>query len=141
MTASLFNYGDFALHSGARSDFKIDCDHLTDDDLAVLAVLAANRFEWSYALGIGTGGSRFACALAAYNTKDERNPRMIVDDVLTTGASMEAKRARIEGECFGLVIFARSRPAQWIYPMFQLGMPWSDRPLRVPISKEGSEKK
>jgi len=117
---SLFNFGDFPLHSGGRSNFKIDCDHLTDDDLESLAALAASRYQWSYALGIGTGGSRFACVLAQYNTKDDNDPRVIVDDVLTTGGSMEAERAKIHGESFGLVIFARSQPAEWIRPLFRV---------------------
>lgn len=34
---NLFQHGDFTLHSGARSNFKIDCDALTDEDIDSIA--------------------------------------------------------------------------------------------------------
>lgn len=50
---------------------------------------------------------------------------LIVDDVLTTGRSMEdARRAnsayRHMDDVIGAVIFARAKPAPWIKPVFQM---------------------
>lgn len=37
---NLFKNGNFTLHSGAQSNYKIDCDALTDKDLETLALIA-----------------------------------------------------------------------------------------------------
>ncbi len=139
---SLFRYGEglMQLHSGGGSRFLIDCDQLTEDDLQSLAefyinyVLAMPRtLDFDYAVGIPEGGLRFAAVInAVWENRapaDRRNRdapfRLVVDDVLTTGASMIAGLSPYEG-ARGLVIFDRSvdfpRPlVQHCTALFRLG--------------------
>ena len=133
---TLFTLGEFTSHSGLTLPFKIDCDALTDADLACLADVIANRHAFSRAVGVPRGGLRLAVALQPYI-----NPRltsiMIVDDVLTTGKSMEDTRNELYAEngrrmaagekvsslmgraIFGLVIFARGPCPAWVTPLFR----------------------
>src|SRR5688572_33099410 len=90
---SLFQSGKFHLHSGAVAHWKIDCDALTDDDLATLAEMAApfvlNGF--GSVEGVPKGGLRFARHFSHLRGHTDRV--LIVDDVLTTGKSMEEQRS------------------------------------------------
>lgn len=117
---NLFQLGNFTLHSGATSAWKIDCDALTDDDLAALAVMAAEQLSpFSIVVGVERGGVRFAQAM--HKHVDPDGIVLIVDDVLTTGASMEEIRKRWSDEhTMGLVIFARSQPPGWVTALFQM---------------------
>ena len=119
----LFQLGDFILASGARSEFKIDCDALSDNGLECLAYLLARRCGWfAWAVGVPRGGLRLANAInaGAYYTKHVTNaPTLIVDDVLTTGASMELLRRRFP-KARGGVLFARGPCPDWITPLFRL---------------------
>jgi orotate phosphoribosyltransferase len=116
---SLFNSGDFILHSGKSSNFLIDCDSLTDEDLAALAkVKSQEMVPFSRVIGIANGGTRFAMALMPYAV-DKKAPTLIVDDVLTTGTSMEEMKNKIGGDTIGLVIFARTKPNWWIRSIFE----------------------
>ena len=111
----LFQFGDFTLHSGQRTDWKIDCDALTDSDIETLAKIISQRFRFSRVEGVSTGGLRLAKALENYCSLRER--LLIVDDVLTTGASMEKQRAGREAT--GVVIFARGDCPAWVTALFQ----------------------
>lgn len=119
---SLFQSGDFTLHSGQKSNFKIDCDALTDEDIEHLALQFAWRLRFEEIVGIPRGGLRLAAALEKY--AGIMGPLLIVDDVLTTGASMEAKRQEILAKdpdmpIIGAVIFSRMvPPPSWITPLF-----------------------
>lgn len=116
----LFRRGAFVLHSGATSTFKIDCDALTDDDLDALAGVLCRILPLFQAVeGVPTGGLRIAAALRRFACPHARIPLLIVDDVLTTGASMEAQRAG--RSAIGAVLFSRASdcPA-WITPLFSL---------------------
>lgn len=108
---NLFNYGDFTLHSGGGSTFKIDCDALTDNDLQALARIAVNILPpFGEVYGIPRGGERLAEALKPYATAGDKT-LLIVDDVLTTGASIIGefrKRAVNYQSITSLVIFNRS---------------------------------
>lgn len=106
----------FVSHSGLNLDFKIDCDALSDADIAALAAIIARRVEFGSVLGIPRGGLRLAKALEPYASV---GPRLIVDDVLTTGASMEA--ARMSDADIGVVIFARGPCPDWVTPVFRVG--------------------
>lgn len=89
MSTGLLRAGEFRLHSGAATDFKIDCDALTDEDLDAAAAQLARRVgRFRRAFGVPTGGDRIAAALAPYATGDTLDPLLIVDDVATTGASL-----------------------------------------------------
>lgn len=113
--------GKFKLHSGAESNFKIDCDALTDEDLATIAMLISEKIKFSDVYGIPRGGIRLANCLARHRTSN--SCLLIVDDVLTTGNSMEETKRKLGRlDTLGVVIFARSRCPDWIRPVFQV---WS----------------
>jgi orotate phosphoribosyltransferase len=114
----LFRSGDFTLHSGEHSPFKIDCDGLTGEDWEALAALAAALLPpFSAVYGVPRGGVRFAAALQKHATPGAW-PLLIVDDVLTTGASMEEAQAGAGRPAVGCVVFARGRCPRWVVPLF-----------------------
>ena len=126
---ALFQQGNFELHSGEQSTWKIDCDALTDEDLGTLAriisdylALSAQYSEFGKVVGIPRGGLRLAQALEAYITPG-CPLTLIVDDVLTTGQSMEAVRMFIgREECLGVVLFARNPCPPWVRAVFKFAL-------------------
>lgn len=115
----LFVDGEFISHSGLLLPFKIDCDALTDTDLGTLAVVIWRRIVRFKAVhGVPRGGLRLASMLAQYATASTLAPDLIVDDVLTTGASMESMREALGPNTIGVVIFARGPVPEWIVPLF-----------------------
>jgi orotate phosphoribosyltransferase len=122
----LFQLGDFTLHSGAKSDWKIECNSLTQDDLECLAEMVCQMVgRFSSIEGVPTGGLKLASILASKVCSD--GPHLIVDDVLTTGGSMwEAWYPNVlpaekhpQG-IVGAVVFARGRCPFWVKPLFQM---------------------
>lgn len=114
---SLFRLGNFALHSGQTSAWKIDCDALTDEDWKAVALMFSEILPpFGRILGVETGGLKFAAAMTPYKTRGA--PLLIVDDVLTTGRSME--EVRNGREAIGAVVFARGQCPAWVTPLFQL---------------------
>lgn len=113
---NLFKIGEFTLHSGKKSNFKIDCDALTDDDLETFATLISNNLDWNIVIGVPTGGEALANKLVQYNNPESTNV-LIVDDVLSTGDSMEQYHFE---QSIGVVIFARGPCPDWITPIFQM---------------------
>jgi len=123
---TLFDIGDFTLHSGEKSHWKIDCDALTDDDISVIAMLMHNMIGPATGvkkvIGIPKGGLRLANEFINHVNMRNYGQTVIVDDVLTTGKSMWDMRAKhnlIEDEAVGLVIFARGKCPWWVHPLFQ----------------------
>jgi orotate phosphoribosyltransferase len=122
----LFQTEEFKLNSGIISDFKIDCDHLSDEDLDTLALKIAASIKFHKVFGVPSGGIRLEQALKKYEYKDKPDyPTLIVDDVLTSGGSMERfvetlkNSYKIENYT-GIVIFARKKCPDWIRPIFQM---------------------
>jgi len=123
---NLFKKGEIKLHSGKISDFKIECDALSYDDLDTLAYLVSKKIKFVVVNGVPQGGLKFAEALRKY--KSETGPVLIVDDVLTTGNSMNEERARVskllslnsKKDFKGVVIFARGKCPKWVTPIFQM---------------------
>lgn len=116
MMLPLFLYSviPFVLHSGSETHFKMECDALSDHDWWSLAMAAhESGLRFGSVEGVPRGGERFADALQQFATEGKV---LIVDDVLTTGASMEEQRAG--RDAIGLVLFARARPASWIKAIF-----------------------
>ncbi len=108
---SLFNRGSYSLHSGLKSDYKIDCDALSDGDLETIAFLLYKRLKpFSEMEWIPEGGVRLATKM--WNYRCNKGGLLIVDDVWTTGGSMGAVRGGREAQ--GCVIFARENPASWV---------------------------
>jgi len=78
-------------------------------------VIAARR-PFAAVRSVPRGGDRLAVALAPLATT---GPLLIVDDVLTTGASMEATRREFPNhDCVGVVIFARGPTPAWVRSVF-----------------------
>lgn len=114
--ADLFVSVVFSAHSGGILDWKIECDALTDKDIETLARIIARHMRFSRVVGVPRGGLRLAAALKFYETE---GPFLIVDDVLTTGGSMERVRAEYaDHETIGVVLFTRKQPPDWIKSVF-----------------------
>jgi orotate phosphoribosyltransferase len=118
----LFRLGRFDLHSGQPSDFFIDCDHLTENEIDALAFRASQLVKFSRVVFVPStrggidNGARIAKAMEPYIST---GPTLIVDDVLTTGRSMnEAKK--LYPEAIGLVYFARNKPPAWVRAIFAM---------------------
>ena len=116
----LFIKQDIQLHSGVKSDWKLECDALTDEDIYTLAHLIAKRMVFREVVGVPTGGERLAKALERYKIDNRGLPILIVDDVLTSGGSMEEFRKTIPEFTIGVVIFSRGKCPDWISSLFQM---------------------
>lgn len=113
---ALFQTGNFRLHSGEEASFKIECDALSDLDWAALAKIIVTRIPpFGEVEGVPSGGLQLAAELEVYATE---GPVLIVDDVLTTGASMEEQRAG--RDAIGAVVFARNGCPDWVTPLFTM---------------------
>ena len=130
---NLFQLGEFKLHSGGTSLWKIDCDALSDEDIQTLAVMGKEALGcnvFGEVIGIPRGGLPLAQAMRQFSSPGA--PPLIVDDVLTTGQSMRDKYNEIytSGQRpIGLVIFARTVPPHWVFSILQVCLPAS---FRVP---------
>lgn len=129
---SLFQNKEFISHSGDLLTWKIDTDSLSDEDIETLAFLVGERFGFKKVVSVPSGGDRLAEALKKYE-KEDLWSYLLVDDVLTTGASMEEARQEIyiqdskktfpKTTVMGIVIFSRmwkEEVPDWIYPIFQV---------------------
>lgn len=119
--SNLFEKKTFKMHSGDIGQWKIECDALTDEDLDTLAYMIASKLLFKRVIGVPTGGLRIAKALEKY--KSDEGWCLIVDDVLTTGNSMEqAKNHCMEDKdnIMGIVLFSRGQCPTWVMPVFQL---------------------
>lgn len=112
----MFVRQNFVSHSGLNLDWKIECDDLSNGDIETLAYVISKKVTFGSIYGIPRGGRRLANALQKYCTT---GPRLLVDDVLTTGGSLEAVRQ--PGD-LGVVIFARGPCPDWVIPLFTCGM-------------------
>jgi len=115
----MFQIGEFKLHSGNVSRWKIECDDLTDGDIEAVALMLSERLPKFRrgVIGVPLGGFRLAAAMDQYGSDDPGLPVLIVDDVLTTGRSME--ECHLNG-AIGAVIFARGKCPNWVYPLFEM---------------------
>ena len=123
----------FISHSGILLPFKVECDCFTEEDWDIIADLIGNRIEFNEVHGIPRGGLLLAERLVEYAKPQTKKKRrvLIVDDVLTTGASMQEYYDKLktdETKVKGVVVFARSRshlPA-WVSPVFLLHGEFAD---------------
>lgn len=121
---SLFQQGSFSFSSGQRSTWKVECDQLNKEDWAVLAELAVAILKpFGSVYPVLRGGTPFAIALEPYVTN---GPVLVVDDVYTTGASMERTGmavTQLSGKApLGIVAFARAHYIpRWIRAVWALG--------------------
>lgn len=115
---ALFRNEPLISHAGLKLSFKIECDSLSDSDIETLAVIISQKFVFGKVYGVPRGGLRLSAALEKFKSSSDKI--LIVDDVLTTGTSMEEARRDIGTNSLGVVIFARGAFPSWIYPIFQL---------------------
>ena len=118
MSEGLFQQGTFQLHSGEVSRWKIDCDALTDNDISTLARMIHEHVVFGYVEWVSGGGERLGKAMLKWRNVYS-STLLIVDDVLTTGGSMEVQRAG--RKAVGVVIFARGVCPAWVKPLFAMG--------------------
>jgi len=114
---NLLQLEKITLHSGKISDFKIECDSLTEADWDTLAYLGSRIVgNFSSVYGIPRGGIPFAKAMEKY--VGDMGPHLIVDDVLTTGGNILEVLHNYK-DSIGLVAFARGRawPVKAIFYM------------------------
>lgn len=119
MGTTLFKYVSFTSHSGVDLLWKVDADALMLEDFSTLAKIVASKLVFEAAWGIPNGGIEFANKLNDY--RKSSGPILIVDDVLTTGKSMEEARDMFGSkDTIGVVIFSRGKCPDWITPIWQL---------------------
>ena len=132
----LFKSGDFKSHSGLDLSWKIECDALSDSEwFTIKKMIMEYSPPFREAVGIPEGGVKLGGLLNEHATGDEKDPVCIVDDVLTTGESMEhflnqyqrsgngksgfAHRL-IPYTAIGWVVFARGPCPHWVSALFQM---------------------
>ncbi len=127
---SLFTTGDFRLSSGAASRWKIECDALTGEDIATLAMLIRQMVgPFGSVDGVPSGGLRLQNALRPFVAS--AGPALVVDDVLTTGGSITRFRHQLgqdrqvsileyDQRFVGAVVFARGPLLPWCRALFTL---------------------
>jgi hypothetical protein len=114
----MFVPGPYRSHSGLLLPFKVDCDALTRQDWETLAAFIARRVcPFFQVLGVPQGGLPLQNALRSYQDASSKTT-LIVDDVLTTGASMEEFARDVPGPRVGVVLFARGHCPSWVFPIF-----------------------
>lgn len=121
---TLFLPGPFVLHSGGISYLKVECDAITPEEWAALAkfVMQERNFPpFGFAYGVPRGGLAFAEALAPYGTGSALDDSLVVDDVLTTGASLQHEMSR-RAWSRGLVLFARGPLPPRVSAVWNLGV-------------------
>ncbi len=128
----LFQRKPFKMASGGVARYTIQSAALSDEDIATLAWLISEKGDIRDVYGVTEGGKRLASALKQYVGK--QGVRLIVDDVLTTGGSMEAARVKTGWhDAVGVVIFARGPCPDWVLPIFS--MEWINTEDEFPASR------
>lgn len=120
---NLFRLGEFTLSSGRLSRFKIDCDVLADADLEALALMLSGVVDaFAFAIGVPTGGERLAQALNRKHRMGGSTTLLLVDDVLTTGESLNKMKHLFDSsvKVKGAVLFARGKCPDWVTPLFRM---------------------
>ena len=121
----LFQTTDFKSHSGLDLSWKIECDALQDGEWFTLSKMIMEISPpFSKAVGIPRGGVKLGDLLNIHGTGKRTDPICIVDDVITTGESMNdfkrTKHWREPTEYIGWVVFARTTPPDWVNVLFQM---------------------
>ena len=122
---NLFQSVDFVSHSGLELKWKIECDALSDPEwFTISQMIMEISVPFKEAIGIPRGGTKLGNLLNQYGTGKREDPVLLVDDVLTTGESMnEFKRKRQwrnPVKYIGWVVFARNKCPDWVTALFQM---------------------
>jgi len=123
----LFQKIEFTSHAGLDLKWKIEMDALSHGEWECITQMIMELSPpFREAIGIPRGGSVLGKLLNQHGTGKEEDPICIVDDVLTTGMSMNTYREEMDIErwqkscALGWVVFARVRPPKWIKALFQM---------------------
>lgn len=115
MSQPLFELGKFISHAGNELEWKIECDALSAADWECLAKMISERVQpFGSVYGIPRGGVPLATCLEKYVTE---GPRLVVDDVWTTGKSM---RDVMKDGDIGYVVFARNLVTSPVKALFTM---------------------
>ena len=122
----LFQSVNFKSHSGLNLTWKIEMDALSEQDwFTIKKMIMEITPPFREAVGIPSGGVKLGDLLNEHATGKEGDPICIVDDVLTTGGSMEYflsqyQRNRRPFTAIGWVVFARTQCPPWVTALFQM---------------------
>jgi hypothetical protein len=120
----LFIEEDFKSHAGLDLHWKIEMDALDEAEWKCIArmIMEYQTEPFQAAIGIPRGGLKLSVYLNDYSTQNNNDPYLIVDDVLTTGGSMEEFKKEYfdKNKVFGWVVFSRQRPPDWVRTLFQM---------------------
>ena len=122
----LFQEKDFIGHSGDPLKWKIECEAIFPNEWKCIATMIMEHETRPFcsAIGIPRGGVELGRFLNEYSTQNYDDPYLIVDDVLTTGGSMDefvkSYFRNREPNYFGWVVFARIKPQHWVKALFQM---------------------
>ena len=121
----LFQSVDFKSHSGLDLTWKIEMDTLSDPEwFTICRMIMEYSSPFREAIGIPRGGIKLGNLLNQHGTGKREDPVLLVDDVLTTGESMnEFKRKRQwrnPTKYIGWVVFARNKCPDWVTALFQM---------------------
>tara|TARA_B100000686_G_scaffold252124_1_gene262732 strand:- start:4143 stop:4523 length:381 start_codon:yes stop_codon:yes gene_type:complete len=122
----LFQSVNFKSHSGLNLTWKIEMDALSEQDwFTIKKMIMEITPPFREAVGIPRGGVKLGDLLNEHATGKEGDPICIVDDVLTTGGSMEYfltqyQRNRRPFTAIGWVVFARTQCPPWVKALFQM---------------------
>ena len=135
----LFVEEDFTGHSGGQLHWKIEMDALDEAEWKCIArmIMEYETRPFQAAIGIPRGGLTLSSYLNVYSTQNPEDPYLIVDDVLTTGGSMdEFKEEHFKDKkVVGWVVFSRNRPPDWVNVLFQMPKHWVDDPTKPEYNK------
>lgn len=123
----MFKWKPFKSHAGKPLSWKIECDDLSDEDIDCLAKLVYTKYSYeevSYPSTNSANVINLVSKLERHKSFNADYDYLIVDDVLTTGKSMndiyEHLHTNHGYKIKGVVIFARNECPDWITPIFQL---------------------
>ena len=121
---NLFVEETFVGHSGGTLHWKIEMDVLKDAEWKCIArmIMEHQKDFFQAAIGIPRGGLKLSSYLNEYATQNSKDPYLLVDDVLTTGGSMEQYKEEHlkEKDVIGWVVFARTTSPDWVNVLFQM---------------------
>lgn len=118
----LFQTVDFTSHAGNRLTWKVECDCLSDLEIDWFAERIAEQFSFARVVGIPRGGLRLASALEGFAKPG--HPLLVVDDVWTTGNSMQEFTQTLcapFAPFFQAAMFARKPPDDGTYAVWVFG--------------------
>jgi hypothetical protein len=121
----LFQTVNFKSHAGLDLTWKIEMDALTAPEWYTIKCMILDlSVPFRHAIGIPRGGVKLGQLLNQHGTGIPTDPILIVDDVLTTGSSMEEFKQKeqnfVNSDFIGWVVFARNKPPEWCKALFQM---------------------